>query len=259
MSLTLDTERTPKLFSKKLRSQGARKPFSMRLRGATTMDQQLRKAIPQHMRNMATGVLAMANYTAHICNYAGFGRWPEFSVIHAAHAVELLVKARIAEEHPMLIFKHPPKKLHAPDLEDLLRSRTIDYKDLPHLYSATTGMPFPNLEEFNELGALRNRIQHFLPPPSVDFGGAALTGIYAVADPILNACWGDYAIDYNEDDPPYDYLVETLIHRRINFLVSSGSAASVLAGLQALEKQGNSEDDKYLSVMQERVSQTLLM
>jgi hypothetical protein len=78
------------------------------------MDQELRKAIPQHMRDMATGVLAMANYTAHIYNSVGFGKWPEFSVLHAAHAVELLVKARIAEEHPMLIFKHPPKKLSSP-------------------------------------------------------------------------------------------------------------------------------------------------
>jgi hypothetical protein len=59
------------------------------------MDQELRKAIPQHMRDMATGVLAMANYTAHIYNSVGFGKWPEFSVIHAAHAVELLVKARL--------------------------------------------------------------------------------------------------------------------------------------------------------------------
>jgi hypothetical protein len=222
------------------------------------MDQELRKAIPQHMHDMATGVLAMANYTAHIYNSVGFGKWLEFSVIHAAHAVELLLKARIAEEHPMLIFKHPPKKLHAPDLEDLLNSRTIDYQDLPHLYSTTTGMSFPNLEEFNKLGALRNRIQHFLPPPDVDFGGAALIGIYTVADPILNACWGDYAVDYNEDDPPYDYLVETLINRRISFLVSSDSASSVLAELQTLKKQGNPEDDKYISVMQERVSQALL-
>jgi len=220
------------------------------------MDKELRKAIPQHMRNMATGVLAMANYTAHIYNHVGFGKWPEFSVIHAAHAVELLVKARISEEHPMLIFKHPPKKPHAPDLEDLLNSRTIDYKDLPHLYSATTGMSFPNIEEFNALGALRNRIQHFLPPPGVDFGSAALTGIYAVADPILNACWGSYAVDYNEDDPPYDYLVEALIDRRISFLVSSNSASSVLAELETLKKQENPEDDKYISVMQERVSQT---
>lgn len=219
------------------------------------MDQELRKAIPQHMRDMATGVLSMANYTAHIYNSVGFGRWPELSVIHAAHAIELLVKARIAEEHPMLIFKHPPKKLQAPDLEDLLNSRTIDYKDLPHLYSATTGLSFPNLEKFNELGALRNRIQHFLPPPDVDFGGVALTGIYAVADPILNACWGDYAVDYNEDDPPYEYLVTALIDCRISFLVSSGSASVVLAELKALKKKGNPEDDKYISMMQERVSQ----
>lgn len=37
------------------------------------MDQELRKAIPQHMRDMATGVLAMANYTAHIYNNASTG------------------------------------------------------------------------------------------------------------------------------------------------------------------------------------------
>lgn len=31
------------------------------------------------------------------------------SIVHAAHGAEIFIKARIAEEHPLLIFKSYPK------------------------------------------------------------------------------------------------------------------------------------------------------
>lgn len=190
------------------------------------MDSNIRAAVPAHMRGLAEGVLSMANYHAHLFNRAGRGRWPEVSVVEAAHAAELFVKSRICEEHPMLIFRRPPSGLRAPTLDDLLSSTTVAYKDLPALLIATTGIHLPNAEHFLQFGALRNQIQHFLPPADVDFQGESLEFIYGVIDPFINACWGLHAIDYNEDDPPYHYLMEALVRREIPFLVSPGSAAS---------------------------------
>ena len=54
--------------------------------------------------------------------------WPELSVLQAAHAAEFLVKARIAEEHPLLVFERLPafqKNKGALDLS--LLSNVIDH------------------------------------------------------------------------------------------------------------------------------------
>ncbi len=56
-------------------------------------------------------------------------------VVHAAHAAEILLKARIAQEHPLLIFSKLPKSLPTKDaltLIDLLENgRTLSYDELP--------------------------------------------------------------------------------------------------------------------------------
>jgi hypothetical protein len=54
-------------------------------------------------------------------------RWPELSVLQATHTAELLIKAHIAEEHPLLIFEQLPRSTQAAgnqlDLDDLCRQR----------------------------------------------------------------------------------------------------------------------------------------
>lgn len=64
------------------------------------------KGIWEHMLDLGLGALAHANRHA---AYAAMEneRWPQLSVLQAAHAAELIIKARIAqEEHPLLIFEH---------------------------------------------------------------------------------------------------------------------------------------------------------
>lgn len=73
------------------------------------------KGIWEHIRDLGLGALAHAHRHA---AYAAMEnpRWPELSVLQAAHAAELLIKARIAQEHPLLIFEQLPRFTQASGL-----------------------------------------------------------------------------------------------------------------------------------------------
>lgn len=99
------------------------------------------------MRDLGLGALAHANRHA---AYAAMEnpRWPELSVFQAAHAAELLIKARIAQEHPLLIFESLPRSTQAAgahlDLDDLFKQgRTFQWSDLPERLWAATGISIP--------------------------------------------------------------------------------------------------------------------
>lgn len=89
------------------------------------------------MRELGLGALAHANnHAAYVNMESEVARWSDLSVLQAAHAAELLIKARIAQEHPLLIFEQLPRSGQAAgarlDMEDLFRQgRTIQWNDLP--------------------------------------------------------------------------------------------------------------------------------
>ena len=188
------------------------------------------KRISSHMLEIGLGALAHANWHS---NFAGFmnAHWPELSVLQAAHAAELLVKARIAEEHPLLVFERLPafqKNKGALDLSQLVeQGRAIGYSDLPAQLWATTGVTLPAIDQYEEFGRLRNSIQHFIPPPDKNLNKATAEFIFSVIDPFLNDCWGLFAIDFNEDDEPYRYVVEHLVSEEVLFLVSPEAASAL--------------------------------
>jgi len=181
------------------------------------------------MRELGLMALAHANFHAVCCSFENH-MWSEFSVLQAAHAAELLLKARIAQEHPLLIFQELPRSTKVSgtfiELEDLfIEGKTIQWSDLPERLWATTGILLPNKSKFIEFGKLRNGIQHFAPPQSnSDIGGSTLSFVFDVIDPFINDCWGLYAIDYNEDSEPYAYFANALASREILFLVSKEAA-----------------------------------
>jgi hypothetical protein len=101
------------------------------------------------MLGLGLGALAHANWHA---NYHSFENdwWSELSVLQAAHAAEILIKARIAQQHPLLIFEHlpkPPAVKTRLSLEHLLeQGRTYQYSELPDRLWAATGIMIPNRE-----------------------------------------------------------------------------------------------------------------
>lgn len=195
---------------------------------ATPVNPALKK-VHRNMRDLGLGALAHANRHA---NYAHDNRWTkELSVVQAAHAAELLIKARIAEEHPLLIFDEMPKRSQSADgkldFRDLFeKGRTLQYADLPTQLWAVTGLELPDREHYERFGRLRNAIQHFAPPADTDVTEDTLRFIYGVIDPFINACWDLCAIDFDEDDEPYIYLMGNLFRREVPFLVSPEAAAS---------------------------------
>jgi hypothetical protein len=205
------------------------------------------------MLGLGLGALAHANWHA---NYHSMENrwWSELSVLQAAHAAEIFIKARIAQQHPLLIFEHLPKPTTAKpklSLEHLIEDgRTYQFFELPDRLWATTGITLPNLTLYKSFGRLRNAIQHFASPKR-DVSQDALEFIYGVIDPFINRCWKLFAVDYNEDHEPYIYLVDGLIRRGIPFLVSPG----VIENLEHTEQSWPSSDPKYKTTMLARFKQ----
>lgn len=215
------------------------------------MNDQL-KSVSAHMLHLGLGALTHANWHSNYMPYMN-DSMHELSVLQAAHAAEILIKAKIAEEHPLLIFEQLPRLTKADRSEMELRhlfekGRTVQYSDLPDRLWATTGMRLTNIEIFNEFGKLRNTIQHFAPPRDISCSQKTVEFIYSVIDPFINECWGLCAIDYNEDHEPYKYLVEGLIGNGIYFFVSAG----MIKNLDYIEFDWP-EDEEYQKEMVSRI------
>ncbi|AWB66146.1 hypothetical protein C2869_06700 [Saccharobesus litoralis] len=185
--------------------------------------------VHEHMRELGVAALAHANWHANYHSWEN-DKWYELSVLQAAHAAEILIKARIAQEHPLLIFDKIPRSTQVEsgslDFQALVQNaKTIQYSDLPERLWATTGIKIPNLELYKSFGALRNSIQHFAVPGS--FGCGTIDFIYKVIDPFINECWNLFAVDYNEDHEAYTYLIENLVRNKAKFLVSPECVSSL--------------------------------
>lgn len=166
------------------------------------MDQASMKDIPRNMRR--TGMLLFRDAfmealqgEKHIC------------VVHAAHAAEILLKARIAQEHPLLIFSKLPKadsKKSTLTLIDLLESgRTLSYEELPDQLWATTGVKIERVQQYRDFGRLRNQIVHFSMANAKE-ALDVLTIRYSleVLNPLIESFWGRSVIDFITKDP-HDY------------------------------------------------------
>jgi len=181
------------------------------------------KLIPDQILSYAKGALAQANTHAVFFD-PGNEHWKFISVINTAHAGELFLKAIIAKEHPLLIFRD----LFSLDdgsneilLEDLIkRGKTHDFEKLPKLLWAVTGERIPNYQAFERLRNLRNAVQHFCASGDEDFGRVSLEFIYTIIDPLIKKHFNLYAIEFHEDHSiGYDYVVGCLLRHQLHFSV----------------------------------------
>ncbi|MEH8163079.1 hypothetical protein [Aeromonas allosaccharophila] len=177
------------------------------------------KNISEHILTMGVGVLSQAQRNAFYTSYGYDSRLDEgvYGVLQAAHAAELIIKAAIAEQHPLLIFSNLPKSTKEEDgflsLNDLFESgKTIQYVDLPERLWAATGYKIEAIDLFNKFGKLRNCIQHFATPDR-DLRTETTDFIYKVVDPILGHFWNKYAIEYVDLDGYEDDIFEMIYAR----------------------------------------------
>ncbi|HHQ4539791.1 hypothetical protein ACEUCG_10805 [Aeromonas veronii] len=177
------------------------------------------KNISEHILAMGIGVLSQAQKNVFYTSYGYDSRLDEgvYGVLQAAHAAELIIKAAIAEQHPLLIFSNLPKSTKEEDgflsLNDLFESgKTIQYVDLPERLWAATGYKIEAIDLFNKFGKLRNCIQHFATPDR-DLRTETTYFIYNVIDPILEYFWSKYAIEYVDLDGYEDDIFEIINER----------------------------------------------
>jgi len=138
------------------------------------------------------------------------------STVHVASGFELILKARIAQEHPYLIFEKLPKNSKVKDgivkMDDLLEhGHTITYAELPERLWVTTGIKLPSLELYETFGKIRNQIIHF-STPNVDFSRLVYDFCFKVIEPLVNDWWDDTLIEYawDHDSELPTYLFERL-------------------------------------------------
>lgn len=159
------------------------------------------EGISEYMRDFGISILGRAVYEATFAEILRpFSH--AISVTPAAHGAEIIIKARIAQEHPLLIFDRLPKSANTEDLlgidELLEHGKTILYPDLLERLWAATGFRLDKGPAFIEFGKLRNRIVHFAPPPTQEFSDATLRFVFEVVDPLIETFWGDTVANYVE-------------------------------------------------------------
>lgn len=182
------------------------------------------KQIPDRILNLAKGALTQAN-THSVYIDLGNEQWQHICVLNAAHAGELFLKAIIAREHPLLIFKDifrlDDNEEASLDIETLIkRGRTHDFENLPQILWATTGKRIPNPECFKKVRQVRNSIQHFCVPDQVDIQELSLKFIYTIIDPLVFDVFDLCAIEFHADPSvSYDYVVARLLRSELKFSV----------------------------------------
>lgn len=128
-------------------------------------------------------------------------------VAHVAHAAEILLKARIAQEHPLLIFSKLPKSNNnsALTLINLLENgRTFSYEELPDRLWAVTGIKIDNINEYRDFGRLRNQVIHFSMTNAEKLDILTLDYSLKILDPLVEGFWGRSVIDFVKNDPECD-------------------------------------------------------
>ena len=123
------------------------------------------------------------------------------SVVHAAHGAEIILKARIAQEHPLLIFYKLPKTSSTEGLltitELLDYGQTIRYEELPETLWAATGFRMPKANEFLQFGRLRNQIMHCSVPEG-ELADKTLRFCFEVIEPMVREFWTESLVRYAE-------------------------------------------------------------
>jgi hypothetical protein len=180
--------------------------------------------IPDRILTLALGALSQANMHAVFAD-PGNEHWDFICVTNAAHAGELFLKAIIAKEHPLLIFKDifslDDKSADELDLVTLIkRGKTHEFEKLPQVLWVATGQRMPNPECFERLRRARNSIQHFCAPEDEDFRALSLEFIYTIIDPLIKEHFDIFAIEHDEDhNVGYDYVVAALLRHQLKFSV----------------------------------------
>lgn len=210
--------------------------------------------IPERIFRMASDALIQANTHAVICG-RGVEHRANMSILDAAHAGELFLKAVIAKAHPLLIFRDLfslDKSAEEPlDLRHIFEhGRTYNLEHLPKLLWVVHGERLPDLDSFEKLRKARNAIQHFCAPEIGRPGDLALTFLYRNIDPLIKRHFSVDAVNFIEPDD-IGYLIENLVHLELPFSSSEVIEISEFDVSKALENVS----DAYRKKVEQQICQ----
>ncbi|MEP5438339.1 MAG: hypothetical protein ABJQ08_17035 [Paracoccaceae bacterium] len=214
--------------------------------------------IPDRILQVAEGALTQANQHA-VYFDPGLEHWDHMAVINAAFAGELFLKAIIAKEHPLLIFRDlfhlDDPDSHDLDIEKIIeKGRTYNFEHLPKLLWVTTGERLPDIESFEKLRQVRNSIQHFCAPSGISFQRLALEFIYNNIDPLIKRHFDINAVEHHEDlSVGYDYVVSCLVRHELLFSVPDNFDVPEID----LEAELSQTSESYQTEIRHRIQQKL--
>lgn len=168
------------------------------------------RELADHMRHLGLTMLAHAIHHSIFSDIEN-PYYNAIGVLHAAQAGEVILKACIATEHPLLIFAKLPKpeKERELSLERLIKhGRTLQYADLPDVFWAATGFHVPAVKVYREFGELRNLIQH-LAVPQDNLSDRTLKFLIHVVDPLIQEFWATNIFQHLQTDE-HDYFMDAL-------------------------------------------------
>ena len=213
------------------------------------------KSIPSRILDVAIGALAQANSQA-VYFDPGMEYWEKMSVLNTALAGELFLKAIIAKEHPLLIFRDlfhldDPGNQEM-DLERIIeKGRTYNFEHLPKLLWVVTGERLADYENFETLRRVRNSLQHFCAPENVPLRKLSLEFLYNNLDPLINKHFGLCAIEHHEDlSVGYDYVVSCLISHELFFSIPEDFGVTEID----LDEELSNTSDAYREELVRRLS-----
>lgn len=176
------------------------------------------------------------------------------SILDAAQAGELFLKAVIAQAHPLLIFRDLfslDRSAQEPmDLRHIIEhGRTYNLEHLPKLLWVVHGERLPDLDSFEKLRKARNAIQHFCAPEIDRPGDLSLTFLYRNIAPLIKRHFDADAVDFIEPDE-VGYLVESLVRLELPFSSSEVIEISESVISEALENVS----DAYRKTVEQQIS-----
>lgn len=157
------------------------------------------REVATHMRGFGLAILGRAAYDLTFSEILAPYKHSMAPVL-AAQGAEICIKARIAQEHPLLIFTQLPKSANAEDLltmKELFEyGRTVQYADLPEALWAATGIRMARVEQYQRFGKLRNLLTHFGPADVVPIGDEPMKFLFEVMEPLVQGFWNESIIPY---------------------------------------------------------------
>lgn len=207
------------------------------------------KEVRGRILEVAIGALVQANQHA-VYYDPGMDHWEHMSVLNSALAGELFLKAVIAKEHPLLIFRDL-FYLDDPRIQDMNfnqiieKGRTYNFEHLPKLLWVATGERLPDMENFEKLRKVRNSLQHFCAPENLDFRRLSLEFIYNNIDPLIYKHFGLCAVEFHEDTSVgYDYVVNCVISHELFFSIPKDFRITEVDIGETLSKTHNAYRDE---------------